>query len=221
MLSGLIRYKLKLKIPMKKNLIWQIALAVVIVALVVWLYLIIVNPLRFAKEKNIREKAVIERIKDIRSAERAYKQVYGEYTGSFDELIRFVLNDSMTYERTFGSMDDSVAVAQNLVRTEKFKMAAIDTIFGQKRLTPDAVRQLRYIPYGDGTEYYLASTVLTTESRVSVPVFECKAPYKDFLQDLNRQELINLIDEQKAINRYPGIKVGSLEVATNDAGNWE
>ena len=206
---------------MKKRTILQIVLALVIIALAVWLYFMIVTPIRFEKQANHRKDAVIERIKDIRSAERGYKQLYTEYTGTFDELIRFVLNDSLTFERTFGSMDDSVAVAQNLVRVEQFKMAAIDTVFGSKKLTAEDVRQLRYIPYGNGTEYILDATVLVTESKVSVPVFECKAPYKDFLFDLNHQELVNFIDTEKALNKYPGVKVGSLTVATNDAGNWE
>ena len=206
---------------MKKRTIFQIVLALVVIALGVWLFYIIVTPLRFDKEVSHREVAVIERIKDIRTAERAYKQLYSEYTGDFDELIRFVLNDSLTYERSFGSADDSVAVARGLVRTEKYKKAVIDTIFSPKKLNVEAVRQLKYIPYGEGAEYYLAATRLVTESRVPVPVFECKAPYKLFLSDLNEQLLINLIDDRKIINKYPGVKVGSLEVATNDAGNWE
>ena len=38
------------------------------------------------------------------------------YTGNFDSLINFVLNDSMVvYEKAFGSADDSVAVARGLV----------------------------------------------------------------------------------------------------------
>lgn len=220
-------YKLKLKIPMTKRTILQIVLAVVIVGLIIVLTMQIMNPLRFDKERKTRETVVIERIKDIRSAQRAYKQQYNEYSTNFNDLIRFVLNDSLTYERTFGSADDSVAVAQGLVRTEKFKKAAIDTIFGTRILTPEAVRELRYIPFselsdGERKEYVMDATILETESKVKVPVFEAKAPYKDFLGDLNKQLLINLIDEQKnVLRKYPGIKVGSLEVATNDAGNWE
>jgi hypothetical protein len=205
---------------MKKVLL--IVLAVVVIALAYILYQQIMTPLRFEKEVGLRKAAVIERIKDIRSAERAYKQINTAYTGSFDSLINFVLNDSLVFERSFGSADDSLAVAQGLVRTEEFKMAAIDTVFGVKKLTPDDVRQLRFIPFGDGKEYILEAGILETESKVKVPVFECKAPYKDFLSNLDEQELVNMIDtEKKMYNRYPGVKVGSMITATNDAGNWE
>lgn len=198
----------------------QIVLAVVIVGLGYFFYNMIMTPVNFQKEVKAREAEVIKRIVDIRSAEQAYKQVYLQYCNNFEELINFVLYDSLTFERSLGSKDDSVAVAQGLVKTELFKVPVIDTIFKTK-LTPDQVRQFPIIPFGNGAKYILRSGFFETESGVTVPVFECAAPYKDFLSDLDQQELINLIDEKKAMNKYPGIKVGALDQATNDAGNWE
>ena len=99
----------------------QIVLAVVIVALAFVVYRQLTIPLQFQKEVQTRSAAVIDRIKDIRTAERAYKQVKQVYTGNFDSLINFVLNDSLVYEKAFGSADDSVAVARGLVSRETFK----------------------------------------------------------------------------------------------------
>ena len=210
---------------MKKGIkiVIQVVLAVVIVALAYIVTEQIMGPLRFEKAVASRSAAVIDRIKDIRSAERAFKQKHQRYTGDFDSLIQFVLTDSIEYERKIGSADDSVAVAKGLVRTEKFTMAIIDTVFGAKKLTPDQVRQLRFVPFApEGTEFILNAGMFTTESKVVVPVFEAKAPYKFFLGDLDHQELVNLVDEAKNVyNKYPGIKVGALDQATNDAGNWE
>jgi hypothetical protein len=63
---------------------------------------------------------------------------------------------------------------------------------------------------------------LETGSGVTIQVFEAKAPYKDFLDEAEyHQELVNLIDQRKTLNQYPGVKVGSLTEATNEAGNWE
>lgn len=200
----------------------QIVLAVLIVFLAFVVYRQLTIPLKFQKEVDIRSAAVINRLKDIRTAERAYKQINQAYTGNFDTLINFVLNDSMIYEKAFGSADDSVAVAQGLVSRETFKVAVIDTIFGAKKMSPEKVEMLKFIPYSNGQEFILQAGVLMTESGVTVQVFECRAPYKAFLSDLNRQELINLIDEKEnTFNSYPGIKVGSMTSATNDAGNWE
>ena len=198
----------------------QIVLAIVIVGLVYVMYMQIMTPLQFNKEVSIREKAVIERIKNIRTAERAYKQAKQNYTADFDSLINFILSDSLEFEKTIGSKDDSVAVAKGLVKTEKFKVAAIDTVFG-KKLSPEEVRKFPIIPYSNGQKFILNAGTFVTESKVAVPVFECKAPYKLFLADLDQQELINLIDNRKVLDKYPGIKVGAMDQATNDAGNWE
>ena len=203
----------------------QVVLAIAIVALAYVLYEQIMTPLRFQKTVKAREAAVIERIKDIRTAERAYKQVNNVYTGSFDTHINFVMTGTREVERKIYSEDDSVAMAMlkksGRKNLETFTIAVIDTIFGTRKLTPQAVEQLRFIPFGNNVEFKLAAGKLETESKVVVPVFECKAPYKDFLSDLDHQELVNLIDDRKTIDKYPGIKVGSMTEATNDAGNWE
>lgn len=215
---------------MKKTIL-QIVLAIVVVALAYMLYDSLMTPVRFDDTKVVREKAVIERISDIRSAQRGYKQVYGKYTGSFDTLINFVLTAEMEFERQLVSSDDSVGLAKlkkaRKKNIEKFTVKAIDTVFGAKKLTPAQIEQLRYIPYsaqannGEVKEFIMGAGEVEV-GNVKVPVFEAKAPYKAFLLDLNEQLLINLIDEQKnVLYRYPGIKVGDLYQATNDAGNWE
>lgn len=212
---------------MKK--VTQIILAIIIIALGYFLFQSIMAPVRFDKQTKTREAVVIERIVDIRHAERAYRRVNNEFTASFDELIEFVLNGELEFERKLYSEDDSVAMAElkriNKKNVEKFNVRVIDTIFGAKKLSPEQVKQLRYVPFsedenGNNLEFLLNAGKLEV-GNVTVPVFECKAPYKMFLSDLDEQLLVNLIDERKIVNKYAGIKVGSIEHATNDAGNWE
>ncbi|MBO5656308.1 MAG: hypothetical protein J6R31_03640 [Rikenellaceae bacterium] len=210
---------------MKK--IIQIVLAVVIVALGYYAVDMVYSSIYFQKQTDARKAVVIERIKDIRSAQRSFKQVNQRYTSSFDTLINFVLNDSLVMERKLVDEDDSVAMARlkakKIKNIQKFKVAVIDTVFGEKKLTAEQVRNLRFIPFAaEGTEFIMDAGMFTTESKVIVPVFECKAPYKEFLADMDRQELINLINECKNVFEvYPGVKVGAMDAATNDAGNWE
>ena len=124
--------------------------------------------------------------------------------------------------------DDSVAMAQlkkmGKKNVEKFKIAVIDTIFSPKRLSKQDVEQLRYIPgTDDKAQYIMEAGIITTESKVVIPIVECRAPYKMFLDTVAyRQEIINLIDdEMNNFNRYPGVKFGSMEAGNNEAGNWE
>ena len=94
---------------MKKVL--QLILAIVIVALVYVVYRQVATPIEFEGDKGRREALVIERIKDIRAAQRAFKSKYQHFTGDFDSLINFVLNDSLVMERKLVDEDDSIAMA--------------------------------------------------------------------------------------------------------------
>ena len=205
---------------MKKKVV-QIILGIIIIGLTYALSEQIMNPLRFKEEIATRQEDVIEKLKDIRSAQRMFKSVHGEYTPSFDSLIQFIINDSIIIEKTIGSADDSVAVAEGRFSIEEVKLAVIDTVFSARKFTPKMVEDLRIIPHSNGEMFILDAGDFTTESEVVVPVFECKAPFKLFLNGLNEQELINLIDDRKTLDKYPGIKVGAMDKAVNDAGNWE
>ncbi len=210
---------------MKKVL--QICLAIAIIALTYVIYRQISTPINFESDKKLKEAAVIERIKDIRTAQRAFKSKYQHFTGDFDSLIAFILNDSLVMERKLVDEDDSVAMAilkqRKIQNVEKFSVAVIDTIFSPRKLTETEVRNLRFIPGTNSKAQYIMSAGQVVAGNVPVPVMECKAPYKLFLDSVTyRQELINLIDECKNIyNKYPGIKVGDIDQPNNEAGNWE
>ena len=210
---------------MKK--IAQIILAVVIVALVYVIYDQISTPIRFEQEMKAKKAQVIDRIKDIRTAQRAFKSKYQRFTGSFDTLASFILNDSLELERKIVDEDDSVAMAMlkkmNKKNVEKFTVAVIDTIFSPKRLSRQDVEDLRYIPTTDKQAQFIMEAGSAVASNVTVPIVEGRAPYKLFLDTVAyRQEIINLIDdEENNFNRYAGVKFGSMEAANNEAGNWE
>jgi hypothetical protein len=209
---------------MKKVL--QIVLAVVVVVLFFVLFRSILQPQRFERQVAVREAAVIERVKDIRTAEQAFKQMYGAYVGNFDELVDFVLNDSMQFVVSYGS-DDSLSVATGRFSQHLVKVPVIDTIFSPRKLTREQVMQLPVIPfsqteeYPEGRRFYLGVGDVETESGVIVPVFEARAPYNFYLHDLNPQLVSNMVDEDTTFGKYPGIKVGDLMSATNDAINRE
>ena len=116
----------------------QIILGVVILGLVYVIYDQISTPIRFDNEVKVRNAQVIDRIKDIRTAQRSFKSKYQRFTGSFDTLISFVLNDSLELERKIVDEDDSVAMAMlkksGRKNVQKFKVAVIDTVFAPKKL---------------------------------------------------------------------------------------
>lgn len=211
---------------MKK--IAQILLAVVIIAFVYVIYQQISTPIRFENEMKSKSAQVIERIKDIRTAERAYKSKYQKFTADWDTLANFILNETLEMERKLVDEDDSVGLAllkkQGKKNVEKFTVAVIDTIFSPKKLTKEEILNMRYIPTTNNqAEFILEAGQITTESKIVIPVVECRAPYIKFLDTITyRQEIINKIDDDvNNFNRYPGIKFGSMDAGNNEAGNWE
>ena len=75
----------------------QIVLSLAVIFLGYLVYESIMTPIRFNKEKNIRERAAIARLIDIREAQKAFKDVHLRYTSDFDSLINFVKEDSLIF----------------------------------------------------------------------------------------------------------------------------
>lgn len=204
----------------------QIILALVIAALVYVIYMQISTPIRFENEQKAREKVVIEHLKDIRTAQRQFKSKYQRFTADFDTLINFVLDEQIEGERKIYDEDDSVGMALlkklRKKNVEKFTYSVKDSMF--KHLTAEQIANLRYVPFTNNqTQFLLDAGQLMTESKVVIPVVECKAPYISFLDTVAyRQEIINLVDNCiNNLDKYPGLKFGSMEGGNNEAGNWE
>ena len=204
----------------------QFILGLLIVALIYVVANMIYTPLSFENQLESRNAEVIVKLKDIRAAQRAYKSKYQQFTGNFDSLIHFILTDSLEMERKLVDEDDSVAMAQ-LKRSgkkniEKYNLAVIDTIFSPRKLTKEQIEDLRYIPHAGKMEFILEAGKVMTGANVEIPVVECRAPYKAYLDTIEfRQNVINLIDDRvNNFNEYAGLKFGSMEGSNNEAGNW-
>lgn len=206
----------------------QFILGLAIIGLVYVIADLIGTPIRFDNQLAARNADVIVKLKDIRAAERAFKSKYQYFTGDFDSLINFILNDSLTMERKLVDEDDSVAMAelkrQGKKNVEQYSIAVIDTIFNPRKLSKADIQDLRYIPHTNNQhEFILEAAKVMTGANVFVPVVECRAPYKLYLDTINyRQNVINLIDDRvNNFNAYAGLKFGSMEGSNNEAGNWE
>lgn len=88
-----------------KNVI-QIALVIVIAILGYLLYESIQKPIRFQDELVYRSEITIEKLKEIRTCQVAYKSMHGKYTGSFDTLIAFIKTGEFKVVKQVGSYDD-------------------------------------------------------------------------------------------------------------------
>ncbi len=176
----------------------------------------IMTPVRFEKEYKHRQSIAIERLKGIRTLQVAYKAETGRFASTLDSLIDFYNNGEITIIRQIGSMDDSLAVAQNRVRRDSIRIAVRDTLI--KNIP--VVDSLKTIPYSNG-ELIMMQSVIRSVSGVEVPLFEASIPYDYLLRGLDRQLIVNLKAAREDLGRYAGLRVGSIDSPNNNAGNWE
>ena len=203
----------------------QIVLAILIVVLGYLIWESIQNPIRFNKEKDKRYAATIQRLKDIRTAQLAYKDEYGKFTASFDTLIDFVKYDSMKLVRAEGSIPDElleqgwteeIAVKEGIIIRDTIRIAIKDTLFGNYFVADD----LWKVPFTEDAQFELGTANLSV-SKLIVNVFEAKVHNDILLHGMDRQLVVNLNDLMKNANNFPGVKVGDLIEPNNNAGNWE
>ena len=223
----------------------NIVLAVCAVALVYVCYGSIMGPINFDNTKDAREKEVIARLIDIRKAQVEYRNTHqGVYTASFDTLIDFVKTAKLPFVKKEGALTDAqleagmtekkaMAIINKAKKTGNWKevekeglqnfkrdtmwVSVLDTIY-PKGFNADS---LRYVPFGYGTQFEMASRQDTTKSGAPLNLFQAQTPYETYMGDLDKQQLINLKDLQTKLGKYCGLRVGDIESPNNNAGNWE
>jgi hypothetical protein len=214
------------KINKRMKLAIKVVLLAAIVALGYFIYQSIDEPIKFERNKKKRYNATIQRLKDIRTAELAYLAVNGQFTADWDSLINFVKHDSIPMVKAIGSVPDSLTEAEaiklGIVSRDTSYIGTLDSLYADGY----QIDSLPYVPYTNGEKFVLGAKILEVGSKVNsttlkVPVFEAKVLNRVLLKGLNEQLRINLDDELFKMDKYPGLKVGSLETNVNHAGNWE
>ena len=207
----------------------QIVLGILIVVLAYFVYNSIMTPIRFNKLKDVRELATIERLIDIREAQKAYKDVNTKYTADFDSLITFLKNDSFTITRAIGTIPESfydslgsekkakeAALRMGIISRETTKVPVMDSLFGANF----AIDSIKLVPFTSGIVFTMEAGEYITPSNLVVKVLQVSVLYKDLLKGLDPQLVVNYSDERNVITKYKGLRLGSLIEGTL-TGNWE
>jgi hypothetical protein len=206
----------------------QIILALVIIVLGYLVVESIMEPIRFNKAKDVREKATISRLIDIREAQKAYKDVNLKYTGSFDTLIDFLRTGSFELTRAEGTIPESlidsvgmkkakeIALRRGIIRREITKVPVKDSLFGEDY----PVDSMRFVPFCGDLNFDMVADEYETPSKLTIKVVRVSVPYEKLLNGLDPQLIINYTDERTKISGFGGLKFGSLDEGTL-TGNWE
>lgn len=203
----------------------KILLAAAVLLLAYMCYVSIMEPINFDAEKDLRESSIKTRLIDIRKAQIEYKNIHKVHAANFDELGKFlkegklpflVKEGVLTDEQLEKGMTEKEAVKKGLIKRDTVWINAMDTLFGAGY----DVDAMRMVP-GTQVQFTMDTASLTSSTGYTVKVFEAGVKYDDYLGDLNKQLVFNLKDKAAKMEKFPGLRVGSLTEINNNAGNWE
>ena len=187
------------------------------------IYSSINGPIKFNRVKNDRYTQVINRLKDIRNAQIAHKDVRGFYANNFDSLVSFIDTGIFTL---IEKRDSSYLEYNRTYRIDMLKEIEIvdtlgfvsvkDSLFGQN----ESYKMMAKVPIeGTDSKFSIKSDIID-KNGYNVPVFEVKVKKDIVLFDQNK----DLLDQENKVISVDGVNgteiiLGSMtEVSTS--GNW-
>ena len=206
----------------------QVLFVLVIIVLGYLIVESIMEPIRFNQEREVRELAAIDKLIDIREAQKAYKDIYKKYAGSFDTLMAFVDTGNFTLIKAIGEIPEEWldemgfekarerALKEGKISREPFQVPVKDSLFTASYETSS----LNLVPFTEGVRFSMESGELLTSSNLTVQVVEVSVLYDDLLNGMDKQLVVNYTDARMKIVGFEGVKFGSMEEGTL-TGNWE
>lgn len=149
------------------------------------------KPINFNEQKDIRYKEVIQKLKEIRTAQMAYKEVKGSFAKNFDDLLYVIKNEKLMLVKVVGNPDDTTQV----IRRDTLYVPVRDSLFAPAY----RVDSLPYIPFGNGEKFSIDAGEIE-RGKVRVQVFEVRA---------SNEIILNGLDE-KYYDKKKGLQVGSM-----------
>lgn len=208
------------------KLVIKLVLWVVILGLGYMLYNSLVGPVEFNKLKQARYATVIETLKDIQVAQLAHQEITGNFTGSFDSLVRFVDTAQFAIiqrrdtsyadvekNKAFGV--DGYFIEEVLLDTLGFT-AVRDSLFGGT----DRYKTMMKVPIEGVDANFEMQAGKFEKNTTYYSVFEAKVSKDVILQGEDK----DLISQEKQVISVDGVngpylKVGSMNEITT-SGNW-
>lgn len=187
------------------------------------IYKAISDPIKFERIKTERYTKVIDRLKDIRDAQEAYRAVTGRFANDFESLIKFVdtAEFTITQKRDSSYMEFNkvyqIDMLKEIVIVDTLGFRSVkDSIFKKS----DRYKNMMNVPFAPNNEKFEMKAAILDQNSYKAPVFEAKVDKAVVLYD-QPKELVAQEKEVVDVDEVngPTIAVGSLsEVSTS--GNW-
>ena len=194
------------------------------IILAFFVYNSISSEVEFNKIAKERIAENVQKLKDLRTLQIAYKRENEAFADNFSSLMNFLQNDSTRIVKMEGVNDtlidgeeisDELALKLGLIKRDTIYVSAMESIFDENYINsrdnnyPFDINSLNIIPFTD-KQYNIDANVIE-KGKVSVQVFEISATYKDIFYGLDA--------ENKKYDLNSLLKVGSMTEASLN-GNW-
>jgi hypothetical protein len=192
------------------RLVINLILAAIVVGLIWVLISSIREPIAFKAEKEKRERAVIDRLMEIRTTQEFYRDITGRFAPNFDTLNQVLRTGDFKIISVIGDPDDPNFTG--VITYDTTYQPAIDTI----RALKINLDSLRYVPYSNGVQFDIAADTTQYQS-TTVNVVEVGTRRSNFMGRFSDRRFRRY---DQAYDPNSVIKFGNLN-APNLSGNWE
>ena len=195
------------------------------IILAFFVYDSITSEVEFNKQAKERIAENVQKLKDLRTLQIAYKKENDVFADNFNSLLDFLENDSTTIIKSVGETPDSLvngkqitdaqALEMGLISRDTLYVSAKESIFDENYIKsrdnkyPFNINTLSIIPFTE-QKYNIDANVID-KGKVNVQVFEISATFKHVFNGLDA--------ENKKYDLNSLLKVGSMTEASLN-GNW-
>jgi hypothetical protein len=171
-------------------------------------------------EKEMTEEKITKTINEARA--KALQKSPGLAEQSADSIYSYIWkNDKKIME------DSLVGFKRDTIKTNM-----IQALYKGK-YDDKTIEEIVYIPYNKDKKKFTIKVDNDYWTSIHTPLIEISAHYNDYLSDLDKQELVNIIDKVEKLNHekkekdpeaelnFAGLKIGSVHGPNNNAANWE
>jgi len=206
------------------KIVIQLVLWVVIAVLGYQIYNSIMSKVKFEEIKQERFAKAVEKLKDLRKAQAAYKTVTGKYASDYEKLAKFIDTAKFTITQ---QRDSSFVRFDKELRIDRSIDTVVVDILGYESIKDSLFsktdyRKFDFVAFGEEgqTAKIDLRTSVVEKNDILYPVYKAEIAKKELLadQDSNYVQQEEKAESLEEING-PSISVGSLdEINTN--GNW-
>jgi len=209
---------------MKTKTIVQIVLGALILVFTYLIYESIMEPQRFETLRSAREAVVVDRLRDIRATQLAFRNVHGHFAETMDTLMQFLDEGMLPFVRMIGYVPDTLSEAEalrmGLIYRDTTFLPAYDVLFPD-RDRAEHMANFRYIPFTNRAHEFTVEAGFVMRHEIQIPVVEVSAFLLHYMSEPEfRQLAVNAVKRAQDIGRFPGRRFGSMTEPITE-GNWE